>query len=301
MIKRTMSMIMTIAILMMIFSAAVSAENDAVDLGYNLQIAVTDGNGTAKDTFQIGEIINVKLSLTYTGAGKAPVYGLQGELHYDPYIIRNMSIKESNGIQAQGISGQITYAFLDMSSQGKSDSMLGNIGEAMFTAKSNGTVSLYGSNFIVTNKDASQRYIDISKSAALIIGTGVKDVTKETLEADIEAAEKMLSECTVTDQTSPGIYYPNFWVATQAAQAFQAAINQAKAVFDKSDTTKTEIESAITQLDTATKLFEQSKIIGPRRWSGSSSVTVNASVQGGNGKIASGFVTQNAALTHRVP
>lgn len=292
---KALSTFMAIAVLIISFSAVVSAENDAVDLGYRLQITVTDENGAAKDAFLIGEMIYVKLSLTYTGAGKAPVYGLQGELHYDSYVIRNTSVKEKSDVKAQATSGQITYVFLDMTGQGKSDSMLGNIGEAVFVAKSNGTVSLYGDNFIVTNKDASQRYIDASKVEKLTIGTGVKDVTKEILEADIAAAEKMLADCTVTDASNTGIYYPGFWVTTQTAETFQAAIDMAKAVYENTDATQMEIESAVTKLDTAVKLFEQSKIFGARRWS-SSNVTVTALVKGGNGKIAPGFIIQECRL-----
>lgn len=294
--KKVLSALLAIAVSAASLSAAVFAENDAVDLGYRLQITTTDEQGIAKNAFQIGEVIHVKLSLAYTGAGKAPVYGLQGQLHYDPYVIKNTDVKEKNDVKSQVTAGQINFAFLDMTGRGKSDAMLENIGEAVFTAKSNGTVSLYGENFIVTNKDATGRYIETSEAVTIIVGTGVKDVTKEVLEAGIAAAGKMLADCTVTDQSTPGIYYPDFWVTTQTAQTLQIAIDQAKSVFDNSNATKDEIELAVAQLDLAAKLFEDSKIFGPRRFSGSSTVTVHAMVQGENGNIAPGFLIQKCRL-----
>lgn len=296
MLKKALCTLIAAAVLLINYSGIVSAESDAADLGYKLKITVTDENGAVKDTFQIGETIYVKLSLAYTGAGRAPVYGLQGQLNYDSYVIRNTSAKEKNDVKAQGTSGQITYVFLDMTGNGKKDSMLENIGEAVFIAKSNGRVTLYGDNFIVTNKDASQRYIDTSEAVTLVIGTGVKDVTKEALSADIAAAEKMLAgDCTVTDASRPGIYYPDFWVTTKTAEAFQEAINRAKAVCENENATPTEIESAVMQLDSAVKLFEQSKIFGPHRWS-SSTVKVTALVQGGNGRIDPDFAVQNCRV-----
>lgn len=294
--KKALSVLLAFAILVASLSVTVFAENDATDLGYRLEITTADENGIAKNIFEIGDIIHVKLSLTYTGAGKAPVYGLQGQLHYDPYVIKNTAVKEHNDVKAKGMVGQINYVFLDMTAQGKSDAMLGNIGEAMFIAKSNGTFSLYGENFIVTNKDASGRYIDASEAVTIIVGTGVKDVTKEVLEANIAAVEKMLADCTITDLANPGIYYPDFWVTTQTAQALQTAIEQAKLVLDKSDATKEEIELAVAQLDLAAKLFEEAKIFGSKRFSSSRTVTVSAVVQGGNGKITPGFVTQRCRL-----
>ena len=299
-IKKTLGVLLAISLLMIGFLRVVLAENDAMDLGYRLQITVTDENGIAKNNFEIGELIYVKMSLAYTGAGRAPVYGLQGELHYDPYVIQNIAVEEQSDVKARGTDGQINFVFLDMTGQGKSDAMLENIGVAVFMAKSSGTVNLYGENFMVTNKDASLRYIDDSEEVTVIVGTGVKEITKELLEANIVKAENMLAECMVTDESNPGIYYPDFWVTTQTAQALQTAIDQAKLVFNHPEATKEEIQFAVAQLDLAVKQFEESKIYGPRRFSSgsssSSTVTVSATVQGGNGKIASGFETQKCRM-----
>lgn len=292
--KKALVLILTITLFLFSLPLAVGAVNDAADLSYSLQIATFDELGTAKNAFKIGDTIHVRISLVYTGTGKAPVYGFQGELHYDPYVMQNTVVREQNGVRAQGNEGQINFVFLDMSGQGKNDAMLQNMGEAVFVAKNNGTVSLYGENFILTNLDASQRYLDDSFTATLIIGTGVKDVTKEALNGDIRVAEKMLLDTTVTDLANPGIYFPGFWVTTSTAGKLETVIDQAKGVLNKPDATKAEIELAVTRLDAAIKLFADAKIFGPRRWS--NVATLKGVVQGGNGKIATGFDMQKCRL-----
>jgi len=224
---KAFSVLIAISLLMTQLPLLAFAANDALDLSYKLIITVTDENGTEKTSFQIGETFKVRVSLQYTGAGRAPVYCLQGELHYDPYVIKNTAINEQNGIMAKGLVGQINFAYLDMTGKGQSDSMLNNILDAVFVAKSNGTINLYVDDFILTNKDASERYIDTSNEVKIIVGTGIKDVTKELLEANIAALEKMLAECNISDQTNPGIYYPDFWFTPQAADALQKAIYKA--------------------------------------------------------------------------
>lgn len=294
--KKYLCLFVTCVLLFTSTSAIVTATNDATDLGYKLNFVVSDVNGAEIDTFQIGDTIRMKFSLDYSGAGRAAVYGLQGEIYFDSYVIRRASIVEKNNISVREKNGQITFAFLDMSGQGKTDAMLGNIGEIVFTAKSNGTVNLYGDKFIVTNRDATERYVDTSEIASLIIGTGVKDVTKELLENDIIVAEGMLADCTVTDDTTPQIYYPEFWITTETERAFQLAIDNAKSIFEKDDVSSAEIETAVADLSEAVKAFERSKIFGPRRWSANSYVKVNVSVDGGNGKIHPDFVALECRL-----
>lgn len=301
--KKTLCVLITILLLFTSAPSVVFAANDAADLGYQLKIEVEDENGRAANTFQIGDTIRVRVSLVYTGTGRAPVYGLQGKLYFDPYVINSLSIVEKNRISALENNGKITFAYLDMTGQGQNDSMLGNLGEVVFKARSNGTVQLYGDDFIVTNRDASARYVDISQTAMMIIGTGIKDVTKELLENDIAAAERMLADCIITDQTNPQIYYPDYWITTQTEQAFRAKITLAKNIFNKADATAQEIETAVAELAAAVKAFEKAKIIGPERWSDSSSssesifVVVNASVIGENGRVHPDFITQKCRRT----
>ena len=60
-------------IVIMLFTSAswmVMAAIDAVDLSYKLNIEVTDKDGNASNTFQIGDTIHVRLSLIYTGTGR---------------------------------------------------------------------------------------------------------------------------------------------------------------------------------------------------------------------------------------
>ena len=306
--KKILCILLTSILLWAIAAGAVMAVNDAADLSYRLQLEVTDEGGVASNVFKIGDRICIKLSLIYTGTGKAPVHGLQGRFRFDPYVIQCMSIKEKNNISAKDMDGHVAFVYLDMTGQGKNDSMLSNLGEIEFVAKNNGTVDLYADDFIITNRDASARYIDDSEMVTLVIGTGVKDVTKELLQNDIAAAEKMLAGCTITDQSNPQIYYPDFWITTKTEKTFKDAIEFAIAIYQKANATPEEIETAITDLAIAVKVFENAKIIGPRRWSDddysgsdsssgvSSAVTVNASVKAGNGKIHPDFVIQKCRI-----
>ncbi|HHV99187.1 MAG TPA: S-layer homology domain-containing protein [Clostridiaceae bacterium] len=298
--------ICSIVILTMLLASApltVMAVSDAPDLSYKLDIKVLNKDGVESNTFQVGDTIYVYLSFTYTGTGRAPVYGLQGRLHFDPYVIRSQSFSAKNGIQVKEQGRQITFAFLDMSDRGQSDFMFANFCKIVFTAKSNGTVNLYCDNVIVTNYDASHRYVDTSEMVSLVVGTGVKDVTKELLENDIAAAEQMLADCIVTDEPNSRIYYPNFWITTDTEQAFKAAIDQAKAIFDKINVTMEEIEAAVMELAAAVKAFESAKIYGPHRPGGVPAgeggggteveyYAVKASVHGGNGRIHPDFAEQ---------
>ena len=300
-----------IIVLLLSVSNVVMAANDAVDLSYRLKISVLNDSGKAADTFQIGDTIRVKFSLEYTGTGKAPVYGLQGRFKFDPYVIQCRLVQERNGISAQEMYGQITFVFLDMTGQGCDDTMLADLGGIEFVAKNNGTVQLFGDDFILTNSDASERYIDMSEMVTLIVGTGEKDVTKELLQSDITVAENMLASCTITDHPDPGIYYPDFWITTKTEQSLKDAIVLAKDILNKTDATAEEIEAAVTDLASAVKAFENAKIIGPKRWSYSEDsteltrfVTVSAFVKAGSGKIHPDFVTQrcrnNTSCTIRV-
>ena len=72
--------------------------NDAADLGYRVNITVTDSSGSSKSSFEVGEEIFVKLSLSYTGAGRAPVYGFQGKLQFDSYVLKNTSVNMEKDI-----------------------------------------------------------------------------------------------------------------------------------------------------------------------------------------------------------
>lgn len=292
--KKNVCMLMIIVLFLMCFGGTAGAISDASDLGYQLKLTVTNAAGAVANTFQLGDAINVKLSLVYTGTGRAPIYGLQGKLHFDPYVIRSIAVTEKNGVRMQEKDGQVTYAFLDMTGHGQNDIMMENIGEVKFTAKSNGTISLYCDSFIVTNKDASQRYIDTSVLETLVIGTGVKDVTMGLLTADIISAEKRLAECTVTDDPNPAIYYPDFWITTKTEGIFKSAIQRAKLVCERADATQGEIEAAVADLDAAVKTFERSKIIGSSRWS--NYAEVRTSVEGENGRIHPDSVFQRCRL-----
>lgn len=117
--------------------------NDAADLSYRVDITVTDSSGALKSSFKVGEKILVKLSLAYTGAGRAPVYGFQGKLQFDSYVLENTGVKMENDISMKVSDGAINYVYLDMTAKGTEDSILKNIGTAVFQAKNSGTFSLF--------------------------------------------------------------------------------------------------------------------------------------------------------------
>ncbi|WP_339222617.1 S-layer homology domain-containing protein [Paenibacillus sp. FSL H8-0332] len=282
--------------------------NDAADLSYRVDIKVTDSSGSLKSSFEVGEKIFVKLSLSYTGAGRAPVYGFQGKLQFDSYVLDNTAVNVEKDISMKYADGAINYVYLDMTANGKEDSILKNIGTAVFQAKNSGTFSISSSGFIITNKDATHRYIEPVEDVQIIVGTGIKDPSKSLLYEDIVAAKALLASVTIADNPK-NIYYPDHWYPTKSAQKLRDVIAGAEAVFNNKDALASEITEAIEKLSIGVSDFENSKIVGPKRWAApADNTTVNntavdlyysvkASVKGGNGKIAEGFEAQTIRAT----
>jgi len=298
-LKSILCMLLLVAVL----PSYAFAANDAADLGYRVNITVTDSSGSEKTTFEVGDEIFVKLSLSYTGAGKAPVYGFQAQLQYDTYVLKNTSIDMANDISMKFSEGVINYVYLDMTAAGKKDTMLENLGTAVFQARNNGTFSFSVDNFIVTNKDATPRYIEPYEEVEVVVGSGVKDVSKSSLYEDIEAAKAYLNSVTIADNPK-NIYSPDFWYSTQSAEDLREIIAEAEAVFNNDDALESEISEAIEKLSIGFSNFVNSKIVGPKRWASSDGImpvnlnyTVSASVEGGNGRIADGFATQTVRAT----
>ncbi|WP_042198011.1 S-layer homology domain-containing protein [Paenibacillus camerounensis] len=282
--------------------------NDAADLSYRVVATVTDSSGSVKSSFEVGEEIFVKLSLSYTGAGRAPVYGFQGKLQFDSYVLQNTGVKMEKDISMKYSGGAINYVYLDMTGNGQADSMLQNIGTAVFQARNTGTFSFSLSSFILTNKDATHRYIEPFEDVQIIVGSGVKDTSKALLYENIVAAKALLASVTIADNPK-NIYDPEFWYPTKSAQKLREVIAGAEAVFDNKAALASEISEAIEMLSTGVSDFERSKIVGPKRWAapvgnttdGNTAIdlyySVSASVKGGNGKIADGFEVQTIRAT----
>lgn len=300
---KQLKMMLCMLLLVAVLPSYVYAANDAADLGYRVVITVTDSSGSPKSSFDVGEEIFVKLSLAYTGAGKAPVYGFQGKLQFDSYVLKSTSVNMEKDISMRYSDGVINYVYLDMSAGGKDDAMLQNIGTAVFQARNNGTFSFSVGSFIVTNKDATQRYIEPFDDVQIIVGSGIKEASKSLLYEDIEAAKAYLASVTIADNPK-AIYYPDFWYSTTSAQNLRSVIAKVEAVFENEDALDSEISEAIERLSIAFSNFDSSKIAGPKRWvvtdedsKNKLNYTVKASVQGGNGKIAEGFETQTIRAT----
>ncbi len=281
--------------------------NDAADLGYRVDITVTDSSGASKSSFEVGEEMFVKLSLSYTGAGRAPVYGFQGKLQFDSYVLKNTSLQMEKDISMKYSDGAINYIYLDMTANGTEDSLLQHIGTAVFQARNNGTFDFSVGSFILTNQDATLRYMEPFEDVQIVVGTGIKEASKSLLYEDIAAAKSLLASVTIADNPKT-IYSPDFWYPTSSAQQLRSVIAAAEAVFDQADALASEISAAIEKLGIGVSNFENSKIVGPKRWAVPSDDTttvvvndlkysVRASVEGGNGKIANGFEVQTVRAT----
>ncbi|MCR8657272.1 S-layer homology domain-containing protein [Paenibacillus endoradicis] len=300
---KQLKMMLCMLLLVAVLPSYVYGANDAADLSYRVNITVTDSSGSPKSSFDVGEEIFVKLSLAYTGAGKAPVYGFQGKLQFDSYVLKNTSVNMEKDISMKYSDGVINYVFLDMTANGKDDSMLHNIGTAVFQARNNGTLSFSLGSFIVTNKDATQRYITPFEDVQIIVGTGIKEASKSSLYEDIVAAKSYLASVIIADNPKT-IYSPDFWYSTKSAQNLRNVIAEVEAVFENEHALDSEITEAIEKLSIAFSNFENSKIVGPKRWVVSDddsnnklNYSVKASVKGGNGKIADGFESQTIRAT----
>lgn len=303
--KKYLKSILCMILLAAVLPSNAYGANDAADLGYRVNIAVTDSSGSSKSSFEVGEEVFVKLSLSYTGAGRAPVYGFQGKLQFDSYVLKNTSVKMEKDISMKYSDGVINYIYLDMTGGGSADSMLQNMGTAVFQARNSGTFSFSLDSLILTNKDATQRYIEPFDDVQIIVGSGIKEASKSSLYEDIAAAKSYLASVIIADNPKT-IYSPDFWYPTKSAQQLRNVIAEAEAVLDKEDALDSEISEAIEKLSIGFSNFESSKIIGPKRWvapvnNGSAIVdltySVRASVEGGNGKIAEGFEVQTIRAT----
>ncbi|MFC6653077.1 hypothetical protein [Paenibacillus rhizoplanae] len=155
--------------------------------------------------------------------------------------------------------GAINYVYLDMTANGKEDSILKNIGTAVFQAKNSGTFSISSSGFIITNKDATHRYIEPVEDVQIIVGTGIKDPSKSLLYEDIVAAKALLASVTIADNPK-NIYYPDHWYPTKSAQKLREVIAGAEAVFNNKDALASEITEAIEKLSIGVSDFENSKL-----------------------------------------
>lgn len=302
MIKYLKSILCIMLLATVLPSYAFSA-NDAADLAYRVDIKVTDSSGSPKTSFEVGEEVFVQLSLSYTGAGRAPVYGIQGKLQFDSYVLKHTSVRMQNDILMNYSDGVINYIYLDMTAGGKADSMLQHLGTAVFQARNSGTFSFSLSNFILTNRDATPRYIEPVEDVQIIVGSGIKEASKSSLYEDIAAAKAYLASVTIADNPKT-IYSPDFWFSTKSAQNLRHSIAEAEAVLDKENALDSEISAAIEKLGIAFSNFESSKIIGPKRWAAPGNniaaelkYSVKASVEGGNGRIADGFEVQTVRAT----
>lgn len=287
--KKKICSLLMIAMLFSLFVGTAMAVDDAEGLEYQLILSVTDQSGTAKTTFAVGEEIRVTVSIKSVGANRALVYGLQGQLLFDRYVMLPLKTTSKDGLHVAVEEGKGTFVYLDMSGQGTSDAILSELATFSFQGNNDGICSLSVDDLILTNQDASARYVDDSASIDITVGTGIRDATKDALNSDILAAQEELDQCRVTDQSNPSIYYPDVWITTKTRDAFQAEINAAKAVLANDAPTKLEIEAAILRLQEAKQLFYEAQIVGSRRWS--SMVTVSA-VAGDHGEIHPDYVTQ---------
>ncbi|MFD2875448.1 hypothetical protein ACFTAO_04850 [Paenibacillus rhizoplanae] len=106
--------------------------NDAADLSYRVGITVTDSSGSLKSSFKVGEKYLLSLVFSYTGAGRAPVYGFQGKLQFDSYVLDNTAVNVEKDISMKYADGAINYVYLDMTANGKEDSILKKILERLY-------------------------------------------------------------------------------------------------------------------------------------------------------------------------
>ena len=113
--------------------------------------------------------------------------------------------------------GAINYVYLDMTGKGKEDSILKNIGTAVFQAKNSGTFSISSSSFILTNKDATHGILNRLKMCKSLLALELRKPPKSLLYEDIVAAKALLASVTIADNPKT-IYYPEHWYPTKSAQ-----------------------------------------------------------------------------------
>lgn len=293
--KKMYSFVIHFVIFTLLMTNFVFAANDAQDLYYETVINIANTKGEAITSVAVGERVVVEVVLKQKGTGTAPLYGMQGELIFDPYCLQYLDGTELNGANITIRNDRIAFAFLDLSGNGIALESTMKICKLQFEACNDGTVDFLLENFLLTNKDATTRDVDSSSDSELKIGSGIKAPTREALLSSITAALSNLHEAVVSD-VKVNLIYPAFSVTTSAANEYQRRIEEAQKVYNDVNSSATQISSAITLLSLATSAFELEKNYGTRRSRSSSNVQVTVrAIAGENGSIVEKYKIQKVA------
>ena len=256
--------------IIMLASLAVSvfAKDDAA---VNYQLGLRASAPKKGDSYSEGETVKITVSVRDILESAPDIYGIGGTLNYDAYLLTFKSVSFATGFSGGShnnntVEGTVSLSFLCSTKNGelagKKVSAEFDFCTISFTAKKSGTARTFLSDFIITNKDATERLISSSDAGVDIkIGDGETVVSKELLENVIADAKKNLAKAHVG--TAEKLTYPAFAVSQQAFDAYSEAIGNAENALD-SATKTSEIEAAIRALSTASEAFEDAKVFGKR-------------------------------------
>lgn len=241
------------------------------DAAVNYQLGLRASAPKKGDSYSEGETVKITVSVRDILESAPDIYGIGGTLNYDAYLLTFKSVSFATGFSGGShnnntVEGTVSLSFLCSTKNGelagKKVSAEFDFCTISFTAKKSGTARTFLSDFIITNKDATERLISSSDAGVDVkIGDGETVVSKELLENAIADAKKDLAKAHVG--SAENLVYPAFAVSQQDCDAYSKAIADAENAL-ASVTKASEIEAAIRALSTASEAFENTKVYGKR-------------------------------------
>lgn len=302
--KKIVSLLLCILMLAS-FSVTVFAKDDA-PVNYHLGLSASEPKN--KDAYSSGETVKITVSVKDILESAPNIYGIGGTLNYDAYLLTFKSVSFATGFSGatynnDAAEGTVSLSYLCGTKNGE---LVGkNVGAEFdfctisFTAKKSGTARTFLSDFIITNKDASERLISsLDIGIDVKIGSGETVISSDVLKKAIEDAKEKLAGATVG--SAENLVYPAFAVSEAAYAEYSAAIALAENALEilvKS----AEIEEALRALATAGEAFEAAKVYGKKPATGTVVTSPSdeefvevVATAGENGRIRAGYEKQNA-------
>lgn len=302
--KRIVCLLLSILILASL-AVPVSAKDDAV-VNYSLGLSASTPKNA--ESYSVGETVKITVSVKDIIGNAPEIYAIGGTLNYDSYLLKFKSVSFTSNFSGatynnNSADGKVSFSYLCGT---KGDELLGKKVDAeftlctiTFTTVKEGTARTFLSDFIITNKDATERLISSSDAGVDIkIGDGETVVSGDLLKAAIADAKKDLESAVIG--SADKLVYPAFAVSEEAYAAYSAAIASAENVLATSEKAS-DIEAALRALAAASEDFEAAKVYGKKPSGGAPSggeseedfIEITASA-GENGKIKAGYEKQSA-------
>ena len=193
--KRIVCLILSILIIASL-AVPVFAKDDAA-VNYNLGLSASAPKNA--DSYSVGETVKITVSVKDIIGSAPEIYGIGGTLNYDSYLLKFKSVSFASAFSGatynnSSADGKLSFSYLcgikNGELAGKKVSAEFTLCTVTFTTLKEGTARTFLSDFVITNKDASERLISSSDIGVDIkIGSGEAVVSGDLLKAAIADAK----------------------------------------------------------------------------------------------------------------